>query len=46
MEEMMMQLSNVQHNLQDVLDTVRKPPDMRKRRSSGQENEPTMPTNQ
>jgi hypothetical protein len=45
MEEMTMKLSNVQHNLQDVLDAVRNPPGKRKRRSSGQENEPTTPTN-
>jgi hypothetical protein len=46
MEEMTMQLSNVQHNLQDVLDAICNPPGKRKRRSSGQENEPTTPTNQ
>jgi regulator of replication initiation timing len=43
-EEMMMQLSNVQHNLQDVLDTIRNPPGKRKRRASRQDNELTMPT--
>jgi hypothetical protein len=45
MDELMMQLSNVQHNLQDVLEAIRNPPSKRKRRSSGQENEPTTPTN-
>jgi hypothetical protein len=45
MEEMTMQLSHVQHNLHDILDAVRNPPGKRKRRSSGQENEPTTPTN-
>jgi septation ring formation regulator EzrA len=34
MEEMMMQLSVVQHNIQDVLEAVRNPPGKRKRRTS------------
>jgi hypothetical protein len=45
MEEMTMQLSYVQHDIQDVLDAVRNPPGKRKRRTSGQDNEPTTPTN-
>jgi hypothetical protein len=44
-EEMTMQLSLVQHDIQDVLDAVRNPPGKRKRRTSDQNNEPTMPTN-
>jgi hemerythrin len=44
-EEMMMQVSHVQHDIQDVLDAIRNPPGKRKRRTSGQDNEPTMPTN-
>jgi hypothetical protein len=45
MEEMTMQLSQVQDDIQDVLDAVRNPPAKRKRRTSNQDNEPTMPTN-
>jgi regulator of replication initiation timing len=45
MEEMTMQLSYVQHDIQDVLDTIRNPPGKRKWRTSNQDNEPTMPTN-
>jgi predicted nuclease with TOPRIM domain len=45
MEEMTMQLSHVEHDLQDVLDAVRNPPGKRKRHTSDQDNEPTMPTN-
>ncbi|KAI5809267.1 hypothetical protein BZA77DRAFT_361878 [Pyronema omphalodes] len=45
MEEMTMQLSVVQHDIQDVLDTVRNPPGKRKRRGSDQNTEPTSPTN-
>jgi hypothetical protein len=45
MEEMTMQLSHVQNDIQDVLDAVRNPPGKRKRRTSGQDNEPTTPTN-
>jgi hypothetical protein len=45
MEEMTMQLSHVQHDIQDVLDAVRNPPGKRKRRTSNQDNEPTTPTN-
>jgi hypothetical protein len=44
-EEMTMQLSIIQHDIQDVLDAVRKPPAKRKRSSSNQDAEPTMPTN-
>jgi hypothetical protein len=44
MEEMMMQLSVVQHDLQDVLEAVRNPPGKRKRRTSNQDTKPTMPT--
>jgi hypothetical protein len=46
MEEMTMQLSIVQHDIQDVLEAVRNPPGKRKRRTSNQDVEPTMPTNQ
>jgi 3-methyladenine DNA glycosylase/8-oxoguanine DNA glycosylase len=44
-EDMTMQLSHVQTDLQDVLDTVRNPPSKRKRCTSGQDNERTTPTN-
>jgi uncharacterized protein YicC (UPF0701 family) len=44
--EMTMQLSHVQHDIQDVLAAVRNPPGKRKRRGSDQNTEPTMPTNQ
>jgi hypothetical protein len=46
MEEMTMQLSHVQHDIQDVLAAVRNPPSKRKRRGSDQNTGPTMPTNQ
>jgi hypothetical protein len=46
MEEMTMQLSHVQHDIQDVLDAVRNPPGKRKRRGSNQNTGPTTPTNQ
>jgi uncharacterized phage infection (PIP) family protein YhgE len=46
MEEMMMQLSQVQHDIQDVLEAVRNPPGKRKRWGSNQNTGPTMPTNQ
>jgi hypothetical protein len=45
MEEMMMQLSVIQHDIQNVLAAVCNPPSMRKRRTSNQDNEPTTPTN-
>jgi regulator of replication initiation timing len=45
MEEMTMQLSHVQHDIQDVLAAVRNTPGKRKRRGSDQNTEPTMPTN-
>jgi hypothetical protein len=45
MEEMTMQLSIVQHDIQDVLEAVRNPPGKRKRRTSNQDAEPTTPTN-
>jgi hypothetical protein len=45
MEEMTMQLSHVQHDIQDILDAVRNPPGKRKRCTSNQENEPTTQTN-
>jgi hypothetical protein len=45
MEEMTMQLSIVQHDIQDILEAVRNPPGKRKRRTSNQDAEPTMPTN-
>jgi hypothetical protein len=44
-EEMMMQLSVVQHDIQDVLEAVRNPPGKRKRRTSNQDAEPTTLTN-
>jgi hypothetical protein len=43
MEEMTMQLSVIQHNIQDVLEAVRNPPGKRKRCTSTQDAEPTMP---
>jgi hypothetical protein len=45
MEEMTMQLSVVQNDIQDVLEAVRNPPGKRKRRGSDQNTEPTTPTN-
>jgi hypothetical protein len=45
MEEMTMQLSVVQHDIQDVLAAVRNPPGKRKRHTRNQDAEPTMPTN-
>jgi hypothetical protein len=45
MEEMTMQLSVIQHDIQDVLEAVRNPPGKRKRRTSNQDTEPTTPTN-
>jgi hypothetical protein len=45
MEEMTMQLSVVQHDIQDVLEAVRNPPGKRKRRTSNQDAGPTTPTN-
>jgi hypothetical protein len=46
MEEMTMQLSHVQHDIQDVLEAVHNPPGKRKRRGSDQNTGPTTPTNQ
>jgi hypothetical protein len=46
MEEMTVQLSYVQHDIQDVLAAVRNPPGKRKRRGSDQNTGPTTPTNQ
>jgi regulator of replication initiation timing len=46
MEEMTMQLSHVQHDIQDVLEAVCNPPGKRKRWGSNQNTGPTMPTNQ
>jgi regulator of replication initiation timing len=46
MEEMTMQLSVVQNDIQDVLEAVRSPPGKRKRRGSDQNTGPTTPTNQ
>jgi hypothetical protein len=45
MEEMTMQLSHVQHNIQDVLAAVRNPPGKRKRQGSDQNTEPSTPMN-
>jgi hypothetical protein len=41
-----MQVSVVQHDIQDVLEAIRNPPGKRKRRTSNQDAEPTTPTNQ
>jgi gas vesicle protein len=46
MEEMTMQLSVVQHDIQDVLVVVCNPPGKRKQCTSNQDTEPIMPTNQ
>jgi hypothetical protein len=46
MEEMTMQLSHVQHDIQDILEAVRNPPSKRKRWGSDQNTGPTTPTNQ
>jgi regulator of replication initiation timing len=46
MEEMRMQLSVVQNDIQDVLEALRNPPGKRKRRGSDQNTGPTTPTNQ
>jgi hypothetical protein len=45
MEEMTMQLSHVQHDIQDIRDAIRNPPGKRKRRTSNQDTAPTMPMN-
>jgi hypothetical protein len=45
MEEMTMQLSVVQHDIQDILEAIRNPPGKRKRCTSNQDAEPTMPIN-
>jgi hypothetical protein len=45
MEEMTMQLSIIQHDIQDVLEAVYNPPSKRKRCTSNQDAEPRMPTN-
>jgi hypothetical protein len=45
MEEMTMQLSAIQHDIQDVLEAVRNPPGKRKQCTSNQDTEPTTPTN-
>jgi hypothetical protein len=46
MEEMTIQLSHIQHDIQDVLDAVRNPPGKRKQQGSDQNTGPTTPTNQ
>jgi hypothetical protein len=46
MEEMTMQLSHVEHDIQDVLEAVRNPPGNRKQWGSDQNAGPTTPTNQ
>jgi hypothetical protein len=46
MEEMTMQLSHVQHDIQDVMEAIRTPPGKRKRWGSDQNTGPTTPTNQ
>jgi hypothetical protein len=45
MEEMTMQLSHIQHDIQDVLEAIRNPPGKRKRRGSDQNTGPTKPMN-
>jgi hypothetical protein len=45
MEEMIMQLSVIQHDIQDILDAVCNPPSRRKRCTSNLDAKPTMPTN-
>jgi hypothetical protein len=45
MEEMTMQLSHIQHDIQDILDAVRNPPSKRKRCTSNQDTAPTTLTN-
>jgi 3-methyladenine DNA glycosylase/8-oxoguanine DNA glycosylase len=45
MQETIMQLSHIQNDIQDVLNAIRNPPGKRKHPTSGQNNEPTMPTN-
>jgi hypothetical protein len=45
MEQKTMQLSVVQHDIQDVLEAVRNPPGKRKRCTSNQDTKPTTPTN-
>jgi hypothetical protein len=45
MEEMTIQLTVIQHDIQDVLDAVCDPPGKRKHRTSNQDTEPTTPTN-
>jgi hypothetical protein len=46
MEEMTMQLSHIQHDIQDVLNAIRNPPGKRKWQGSDQNTGPTTPTNQ
>jgi hypothetical protein len=46
MEEMTMQLSVIQYDIQYILEAVRNPPGKRKRHTSNQDTEPTMPMNQ
>jgi hypothetical protein len=45
MEEMTIELSHVQHDIQDILDAVRNPASKRKRCTSNQKNKPRMPMN-
>jgi transcription elongation GreA/GreB family factor len=45
MEEMTMQLSHIQNDIQDVLDAVGNPPGKRKQRTSSQDNKLTIPMN-
>jgi hypothetical protein len=45
MEKMIIQLSHIQHNIQDVLEAVRNPPGKRKQQRSDQNTGPTMPMN-
>jgi hypothetical protein len=46
MEEMTVQLSHIQHDIQDILEAVRNPPGKRKWWGSDQNTGPTTPTNQ
>lgn len=45
MEEMMMQLSHVQNDIQDILEAMCNPPGKGKQCTSSQDNEPTTPVN-
>jgi hypothetical protein len=42
MEEMMIQLSHIQHDIQDILEAIHNPPSKRKQYTSNQDNELTI----